>query len=328
MVKPSFLLMIPLLGISGLSACPSEDDCPACVADFAIYDPDWEDDGVWEEEVTALQTFLTTYGYDFERVSDADVESGLLAGSDGLHFRALIAPGGYAWPREVALSAAGETNIRAFVNRGGGFLSFCAGSFWAAEQVVWAEEATGGGGAYNAGDDYASYDYHLDLFPGAAQGPFGWTPWAGGTGASLQEVKLDTSLPTLAALGLPSTSRFFYYGGPFFTAGAFPPDLEVWARAVAPEGLSGDARTGAGEPSVVSYPYGEGRVVLFSYHPEILIHDDADGVTLTQAIDETTMNWDTGGMSWEDISYQSWSIVYGAVQVVTGQEVKPLPFVP
>lgn len=30
------------------------DECPQCQADFAIYNPDYEDDGVWEEEVAAL----------------------------------------------------------------------------------------------------------------------------------------------------------------------------------------------------------------------------------------------------------------------------------
>ncbi len=304
-------------------------DCPVCRADFAIYDPNYEDDGVWEEEVTALITLMDDFGWSYEIVDTQDINNGILGVGDDRRYRALIGPGGYAWPRNRDIQEEGEAGILAFIDSGGNYVGFCAGTYHAADEVVWAEEATGGGGTWNRPEDYQSYAYDLGLFEGSATGPFGWTPWDDGTGASLQPVRIDTSIETMATIGIGEETRFFYYGGPFFTVS---PDSslspEVWARAVRPDDAPEDADIGADEATIIHYMYGDGHVILFSYHPEILINSDVDGITLSDAIDETTMTWDTGDQTWDEINLQSWNIVHAALQIAANEEVEALTELP
>lgn len=326
----SLLLALVLItpALSGQDDCGGSDDsCPSCVADIALYDPGYENDGVWEEEVQALITLFNTYNYSYEIIDHQDINAGRLGEGDAQRYRALVAPGGYAYWRNRAVSATGEAAIRGFVSGGGGYVGFCAGTFWTAETVVWAEESTGGGGAYNSPSDYAAYPYDLGLLKGQATGPFGWKPWEGGYAASLEPAAMDTSIPTLALLGMPAKTRFFYYGGPVFSFDEIPVGLEIWGRAIAPAGLPEDAKTGAGEPSIVRFREGEGEVVLFSYHPEILMGSEVDGLTMSDPLAEEQVEVDTGEQTLDEINYQSWNIVNGALSLATGRPVAPIaPF--
>lgn len=326
------VLSTGLLGLSSvrLDACSEpSSDCPECVADFALYDPSYENDGVWEEEVIALESLFRTYGWTWERLGPAELNRLALGSGTSQKYRALVVPGGYAYARNREVDETGEAGIREFLSQGGGYVGFCAGSFWAATTVVWAENASGDGGLYNVSSDYAAYPYDLKLLPSAAQGPLGWTPWAGGTQASLEPVWLDVQLPTLQAAGVPEQTRFFYYGGPFFPS--LDPTLsglEIWARALAPADLPAEARTGEGEPTIIHFQVEAGSVVLFSYHPDILIDSAADGVVLTEYMDEAATAWDTGGLSQDEINLQSWNIVHAALQRVAGFEITPVTQLP
>lgn len=326
--RAASLLIVAAGALMGADECGTVDSCPSCVADFAIYDPAYEDDGVWEEEVTALTTMLAAYGFTYEIVDHQDLNRERLGVGDGRLYRALIAPGGYASARDLVVTAAGEQHVRDFVASGGGYLGFCAGTFWTADEVVWAEAATGDGGAFNHPDDYDTFPYDLGLMPGQAVGPFGWTPWEEGLGVSLQPTAIDTSVEAMAAIGIPGEARFFYYGGPVFRFESPPPALEVWARAIPPAGLPLEALTGAGEPTIVRYAEGSGTVVLFSYHPEMLIGSEADGVIMTSPVDEGAVSWETGGHSLEEIHLQSWNVVHAALQVVVGEAVTPITGLP
>jgi hypothetical protein len=73
----------------------------------------------------------------------------------------------------------GQKNIEAFVKAVGSYLSFCAGSIYAGQQVEWAEESSDPSGALNLGRDYIrSFNFGApNLFPGGMIGPMGWVPW-------------------------------------------------------------------------------------------------------------------------------------------------------
>src|SRR4029079_9171304 len=103
--------------------------CPRCVADFAIYDPAYEDDGVWEDDVEALAAIIEASGYTWKRVDARAIDGGALGRGRKARFRALVEPGGWAWWRNVALGASGAARVRAFVNGGGGYVGFCAGAY-------------------------------------------------------------------------------------------------------------------------------------------------------------------------------------------------------
>jgi len=78
----SILPVLPLVSLMPLTLqqCggDSDDGCPACVADFALYDPGYEDDGVWEEEVTALEAMFETYGWSYGAIGPQDLNVGTL----------------------------------------------------------------------------------------------------------------------------------------------------------------------------------------------------------------------------------------------------------
>lgn len=302
-------------------------DCSSCVADFAIYDALYEDDGVWEEEVTALTSLLTAYGWTYEKVTPAQINGGVLGQDDLRKYRALIAPGGWAAVRMGDVTATGDDNIKAFVSSGGNYVGFCAGSYWASKTVSFAGTATGDGGKYNKGSDYHSFTYDLKLFKGTAKGPFGWIPWSS-TEANFDRVQINLDNSTMAAASLPGKTHFFYAGGPFFTYSEKPEGFKVWARAMAPSGTSDAADTGDGKPTVVRFGYGTGLVILFSYHPEILVGSMADGVELNDYYDESAIRWDTGNQTQSEVNVDSWNIVHAAFQVATGQTVTPVVATP
>ncbi len=103
--------------------------CPTCWADIALYDPPSEPDGVWEEEVRALESVFRAYGWSYQSVSAGDINRGVLGAGENRRFRVLVAPGGYATYRRSAMTAEGNRNIRSFISSGGGFIGLCAGAY-------------------------------------------------------------------------------------------------------------------------------------------------------------------------------------------------------
>ena len=298
-------------------------------ADFALYDPSYENDGVWEEEVKALKALFAAYNWTYDVVDHVDINTGVLGSGSNRKYKALISPGGYAYFRELAITPAGEDNIRNFVNSGGNYIGFCAGAYWAADTLSWAEFATGNGGEYNQPSDYSDTDYNLNLFDGVAKGPFGWEPWNNGTNPSLQKVNINTANPTMQTIGMPAETRFFYYGGPVFVnIKSSLPGYEIWATAVAPNGTPPAASTGDGEPSIIKFDYGSGKVILFSYHPEVLINSEVDNLYLSTYFDEDSVAWNTGPQTFEEINLDSWNIVHAALQIAANQQVTKLTSLP
>lgn len=298
-------------------------DCPACVADVAIYDESWEDDGVWEEEVTALMHLAAGYGWSTRTVSASAITAGELGVGAGRRYRMFAAPGGFAATRAWALTPVGDQALRDFVTSGGGFVGFCAGAYWAADTVSFATMASGRRGQYNAARDYRSYPYDLGLFSGVAKGPFGWEPWAGGARLNYQRVRISRDSTDMRAAAAPARMRLLYGGGPFFQPSATPPDWQVWATAVAPSGTSPKASTGRGAPTIIRFRRGSGTVVLFAYHPAILVHSRADGVRLNQYYREDKIHWNRGGQSFARINADSRNIVHAAFDAAMGIAISP-----
>jgi glutamine amidotransferase-like uncharacterized protein len=296
-------------------AAPS---CRSCVADFALYDPGTADDGVWDEDVTALESIFRAYGFTWRKVNATDLANGALGSGKSRRFRALVEPGGWAYTRDATLAwLGGVSRVRSFLTSGGGYVGFCAGALAAVSVVRWDDSGSG---------YFYSYPYNLGIFNGTGTGPFGWMPWNDGTNANLVEAAIDTNNPAMRAAGLPERTRFLYGGGPWFDPYKRPAGWEVWARAVAPPGATN--RAGDGKPAIVRFSYGKGTVVLFAYHPEIVIGSDADGVTLGPPYDEATTAWDPGELTLEQIAVDSWNVVHAALQVASGWPVTPVTELP
>jgi glutamine amidotransferase-like uncharacterized protein len=302
---------------ASLAATAPRDGCPSCVADFALYDPGTADDGVWDEDVVALQSIFNAYGFTWRKVDAAAIARGALGSGKGRRFRAIVEPGGWAYTRDASLGFAGVSRLRSFVSSGGAYVGFCAGAWAAVSLARW---------DYYGNGWFQSYPYNLRLFNGAGVGPLGWIPWNDGTNANFAEATIDTTNATMRAAAMPARTRFLYGGGPWFEPSGRPPGWEVWARAVAPAGAL--SRAGDGKPTIVRHGYGKGTVILFAYHPEILVGSDLDGVVLTGVYDEATIDWDTGSQSFEEIALDSWNVVHAALQVAAGRPVTPLTALP
>ena len=287
--------------------------CPSCVADFALYDPAAEDDGVWEDDVTALESLFTAYGFTWQRVDAPAIARGALGSGKTRRFRALIEPGGWAYTRDASLGPAGAARVRAFVSGGGNYVGLCAGAWAAVSTVRWDHYGTGW---------FSGYSYNLALFNGSGWGPLGWVPWLDGTNARLDEVAIDVGNPTMRAAGMPPRARLLYGGGPWFEPWGRLPGWEVWARAVAPDDAAN--RAGEGRPTIVRYGYGKGVVILFAYHPEVLVGSDADHVSLGAPYDEAAIAADRGDMTLEQIALDSWNVAHAALQLAAGRAVTPV----
>ncbi len=294
----------------GRALAPHAAANTSTTVDFALYDPDTEDDGVWEEEVTALKMLFERYGWTYRRIGADAINSGGLGAGPTAQYRALIAPGGYAYWRNVALTPAGDRHIQEFVNSGGHYVGFCAGAYWAARTVRWSETGT----------RYVDYPYELLLFSGVAQGPLGWMPWNKGTNLNYDVAAINLQNPTMRAIGMPATTRFLYGGGPWFVPPQpLPAGYEVWASAVAPSNTAPQKRDGNGKPTIVRFTYGSGTVILFSYHPDVLIKSNADGVVLKRYYDEDKITWKLGSQTQAEINTLSWNIVHAALAIAAGQ---------
>jgi hypothetical protein len=219
----------------------------------------------------------------------------------------------------VALTPEGEAHLREFLEGGSGFVGFCAGAYWAADTVVFGEQG------FDTATGYTPYDYDLALWPGTIKGPFAWTPWLGGTQATLQPIAIDTTLPSMLAAGMPAETRVLYGGGGWMTDAAHvPAGYEVWARAVPPAGAGGE---GAGEATIVRFVIGSGNVILSAYHPDVLVNSLADGMVM-QVYPEPTMTWDTGNQTQGQVNLLSWNLTRAMITVAQGDVPVPLAALP
>jgi glutamine amidotransferase-like uncharacterized protein len=198
--------------------------------------------GGFASGVTAASLAFSAAGLSIRPITAEDLNEGRLK----KQARALYMPGGWAEAYVTDIDAEGAASVMKFVEDGGGYVGICAGSFYAAAEIHWAGE---------------SLPYDLDLFPGTPTGPLvEIAPWP-------QYVTTGITLDNthVIAAGIPKTLTVLYYGGPAFRTreGA---QVDVVARF--------DAN---GEPAVVAFEHGKGRVFLSSVHLEYDLTSAADG---------------------------------------------------
>ena len=178
-------------------------------------------------------------GIDFARITADEIRGGKLSGRD-----VLIMPGGTASGERKALGKEGVAAVRAFIEKGGGYVGFCAGTYLAAPYdpenlcVLDAETIDG--------------DH-----------------WARGVG----RVKIRLTAEARKILGVKDeTVEIHYENGPLLGPGKRPeiPDFTPLAAFEtemrtnnAPEGIM------KGTTAIAAGRFGKGRVLCFSPHPEL-----------------------------------------------------------
>lgn len=157
------------------------------------------------------------------------------------NFSILCVPGGYMDVYAQDISSKGKENIRNFIRNGGGYFGICGGAYFASENVVFE------GRLLNL-----RYTF-LGLFSGTAMGPVYevapvWTP-------ATPKVNIVNSTHPITQNG-PSSLNMSYNSGPMFhpNKGANATILGRYDKG--------------GQPAIVAFDYGSGRVFLIGTHPE------------------------------------------------------------
>ncbi|MEM6391934.1 MAG: BPL-N domain-containing protein [Planctomycetota bacterium] len=179
-------------------------------------------------------------GFVCTRITPEDIQNGILV-SGG--FDALILPGGSGSGQAKRLGDAGAQNIKDFVAQGGGYVGVCAGAYLASSHYKWS----------------------LNLINAKV---LDTKHWNRGTGQTI----LDFTPEGRAALDQRSRQGEVFYGqGPLLAPGDHPDlpayeTLATYATEIAKKG----APTGVmiGTTAIARAPYGNGRVILYSPHPE------------------------------------------------------------
>lgn len=227
-------------------------------ADAAIYsDAAYPGGGAWADGLEAIKAMLTSYGYTYEEITPPQINT---TANLNLLYRVLIVGGGWAGGYNRYVQETGFRNIRNFVRKGGGYFGICAGSYFAADAVLWKPDVQTPAEVYN---------YSLDLFRGLARGVLlQIKPWTSPTGcqsvitegAAMTTIEVNNSvLPTVN-----SEIGMLYFGGPvllpFTNANQ---NVQVMATYKVP-GAPAD-----GQPAMILFPFGNGKVFLSGPHPEV-----------------------------------------------------------
>ena len=214
--------------------------------------------GTWQDGLTALEQFLTWKG-----VAYTEVNADTVNNTDWpTRYQAICFPGGYAYYYKLAIDSNGIQKIRQFVNDGGSYLGICAGAYFASDSVQWEEDGL--------------LDYPLDLFDGAAIGAIdSIAPWDNYT---MTQVNLNPNHPINQYE--PAFEIILYYGGPYFRkhAGAAMDTVGTW-------------QSYHDLPGIITFNYGNGRVLLMGPHPENEEDSDRDSTTFADELDDQGSDW-------------------------------------
>ena len=174
------------------------------------------------------------------RIGPTDIRSGALS-----QFELVVFPGGSGSKQAAALEKVGRDKVRHFIERGGGYLGVCAGSYLAAR----------------------NYDWSLKIIDGRTVDTQKGH-WRRGEG--MVEMEL-TEKGRLILGDYPKVVKVRYANGPIFAPAGddaladFVP-LAYFRTELAKNG----ARVGAmvDTPAILSGQLGKGRVLCISPHPE------------------------------------------------------------
>lgn len=235
--------------------------------------------GVWQDGIIAIKNMLTTIGLTYEEINYKDLNYSTQDFSS--LYKVILIPGGYAQWYNYWISKAGKERIRNFVRSGGGYFGICAGSFFAVDRAVWEGTTYDDNAGYNAYGELTGYD--LDLFAGAGTGPINEIADWDGEGYNMTTINFQNENTVLTNYKpVPYTEDILYYGGPYFSL-----DSGAGVEVLATYNYNG-------QPAIIAFNYGSGKVVLSGPHPEIEEDSDRDGVTIDR---EDEM--DDNGSDWE-----------------------------
>ena len=210
----------------------------------------------------ALGRAFQWMGCDVDMVHAANIKTGCLE-----HFDILAFPGGESNPNPWdELGYDGKSKIQSFLRDGGGYVGICLGALFACDNCdFW--------GA-NLGTD----DLYLDVFPGLAHcgqeeiAPKGSWPLMTYLKFSDQSHTISDSFPDRIKIVM-------YPNGPYFQ-----PYKHKNVTVMATFEITGN-------PAMVAFEYGKGKVFLSGPHPEIEVDSDRDGSSKFNRLSDEGSEW-------------------------------------
>lgn len=197
-----------------------------------------------------------------ELVNADSIKSGSLN-----QFDVLACPGGESRPDPWGeLGSEGKSKIQEFIREGGGYLGICLGALFASDYCdSWGTRL---------GED----EKYLDLFPGAAH--CGQEEIASQGGWPLMTwLEISDHTHSITAF-LPEQIKIVYYpNGPYLK-----PYEDADVTIIATYKITGN-------PAMVAFEYGKGRVFLSGPHPEIEVDSDRDGSNRFNNLSDEGSEW-------------------------------------
>ena len=168
----------------------------------------------------------------------------------------LVFPGGADLGYCRTLNGEGNRKISQYVERGGSYLGFCAGAYYASARCE-----------FEAGNKQLEVvgDRELAFYPGVCRG-LAFPGFVYHSEAGAKAVELKVSKDSLTEGSVPDIFRSYYNGGGVFVDALKYQDKGVEVLASYTEKLKVDA--GEGTAAVVYCKVGSGAAVLTCPHPE------------------------------------------------------------
>jgi glutamine amidotransferase-like uncharacterized protein len=210
----------------------------------------------------ALGRALQWMGCEVEVVDGDGIRRGLLG-----EFDVVAIPGGETDPDPWNdLGSDGKAKVQQFVRSGGGYVGICLGALFAASSGdFW-------------GAEVGEPDLYLDLFPGVARCGQNRVAPKGSWPLMTDLAVPDRSHPIASAL--PERMKAVTYpNGPYFQPHEGS-EVSVVATFAA-----------TGNPAMVAFEYGGGRVFLSGPHPEIEVDSERDGSSRFDELSDEGSEW-------------------------------------
>jgi glutamine amidotransferase-like uncharacterized protein len=222
-------------------------------ADVALY----SDRGAAENCLTATKNMFEWMGLGVEPIDAGYINSRSLVG-----FRIICFPGGDMYQYAQDISESGKSKIRAFISNGGGYIGICGGAYFTGERVYW------------QGTQLPMSP--LAILPGATIGPVdSIAPYPNCVMCKVNITIHDHPI-TLAE---PDSVWIMYCYGPQLI-----PDENADVDVL------GLYDTG-GQPVMIAFHYGRGRVFIIGTHPEFEEDSERDGIFFGEDFDDRGSDW-------------------------------------
>jgi glutamine amidotransferase-like uncharacterized protein len=183
------------------------------------------------------------------------------------HYDVLAFPGGESNPNPwEELGLDGKSKIQRFIRDGGGYIGICLGALFASDKCdFW-------------GTKLGADELYLDIFPGVAYcGQVEIAPK--GSWPLMTDLKISNHTHPITD-SLPDRIKVVYYpNGPYLQ-----PYKDTHITVVATFEITGN-------PAMVAFEYGKGKVFLSGPHPEIEVDSDRDGSNKFNKLSDEGSEW-------------------------------------